>query len=363
MIMFSGRITLRQPKLVYSYLHDQEPASVEISVILPVYNQQATIGEVINCLANSIESNFELIVIDDASTDLTCERIIESVGIISKYPNLVKAFVYKNSFSRFETFCDNFGVSISSGYYCLEVQSDMLINDPGFDIRLISAIEKNEKIALISGRGVEPLAPIIRQYKSLLGTDRVETKSIFKHVISRLIYHLKVEKFLFGSDESTNFSILSGKSESKIYTHPSESDFLLDGKSGRLGNSLNYTLDVNFPRTVIYLGETVMRGPLFFKTELIKKIGNFDIHRFFQGFDDHDLCARIMSHGYRVGYCPINFSSPLHLGTTRKKRSISTELLILFQILRIRRSSASSQLNNSDMPRLISQTKNQLLTF
>lgn len=351
------------PKLIHKLVGPAYKSQVEVSVILPVYNQAGPIQEVIRRVTSCLGSKFELIIIDDASTDSTIDQILESLHELSKVTNLVSARIFKNSFSRFETYCDNFGVNTATGRYCLEIQADMLIFDINFDMRLITALESNPDLALLSGRGVEPLLPIIDHYKSKLGTDRIETKSLFKHLLLRIRSHLKI---VFSDKESK--TLLTSPIESRAYDegaylHPPKEDFVESGQAGRNGNELNSLLKSSFPKNLIYIGETVMRGPLFFNLETFRKIGNFDSQRFFQGFDDHDFCARAMCLGYQVGYCPINFVSPLHLGSTRKRRSVSTEILIFINILRIRKNYLASRLNSPDMLTLLRKSKNEIRSF
>ena len=49
----------------------------KISVVLPVFNQQIGIANVIQSLVKSMSMSFELIVIDDASEDNTLAEILE----------------------------------------------------------------------------------------------------------------------------------------------------------------------------------------------------------------------------------------------------------------------------------------------
>ncbi len=356
-------LTEKKPRLIYAFTNNESKRDVDISVVIPVYNQENVIAEVIDRLFRCIKSNFELIIIDDASTDSTCDRIIGSLQRMSFYGNLIKVQVYRNAFSKFETFCDSFGVNNALGKYCLEVQADMLIDDPGFDLRLISALEGNEKIALLSGRGVERLHPIIKHYKTLLGTDRIETRSIIKHILLRLMAQMNIARKPTASNLSSDNVARMGDRALKVYQHPTKIDFEFNGIAGRVGTELNNYLEPDFPKNLIYLGQTVMRGPLFFRLDTFRSLGNFDVDRFFQGFDDHDFCARAMVKGYQVGYCPVNFVSPLHLGTTRKKRSMHTEYLIVRNILRIRKNYLTSQLNDLELNALIGRSKNQIKYF
>jgi GT2 family glycosyltransferase len=85
-----------------------------------------------------------------------------------------------------------------------------------------------------------------------------------------------------------------------------------------------------------------MRGPLLFDKEKYLEIGGFNTDLFFLGYDDHDYCQRANSVQLRVGYTPVNFSSPLHLGATRKHRTALSEFLIFINILRIKKHRLSS---------------------
>ena len=97
----------------------------------------------------------------------------------------------------------------------------------------------------------------------------------------------------------------------------------------------------------IWLGETVMRGPLLIDRQKFNKLGGFDTRRFFLGYDDHDLALRGFNEfGYRCGFVPVSFYSPLKAGTTRKPRSLRSELEILRKLMEIRPNWRSSSLAN-----------------
>jgi GT2 family glycosyltransferase len=76
----------------------------------------------------------------------------------------------------------------------------------------------------------------------------------------------------------------------------------------------------------IWFGESVMRGPLILDVEKYIEIGGLNTKAFFQGNDDHDLSLRAIRKGWRVGFTPIHYSSPLSLGIARRKRKLKSKL-------------------------------------
>jgi hypothetical protein len=61
----------------------------------------------------------------------------------------------------------------------------------------------------------------------------------------------------------------------------------------------------------MWVGETVMRGPILFRRAEYNQYGGFDIMSFFLGNDDHDLFLRARQRGKNVAFTPLHFSSPL----------------------------------------------------
>ena len=89
----------------------------KISVILPVYNSENYISESINSVLKQTYRNFELIVIDDGSTDNTiyeCEQFLK----IDK-----RVVLLKNSHKGL-TATLNDGLKISSGKYIARQDAD-----------------------------------------------------------------------------------------------------------------------------------------------------------------------------------------------------------------------------------------------
>ena len=88
----------------------------KVSVVIPVYNSEIFLKESINSILNQSYENFELIIIDDNSSDSTIKKIISyNDPRIKLYQNTVNAGTY---------FCKNFGITKSRGKYIAIHDSD-----------------------------------------------------------------------------------------------------------------------------------------------------------------------------------------------------------------------------------------------
>jgi cellulose synthase/poly-beta-1,6-N-acetylglucosamine synthase-like glycosyltransferase len=56
------------------------PASISFSIVMPAYNSEATIDAAIESAMRQTRRNFELIVVDDGSTDSTVSRVQRHLG-------------------------------------------------------------------------------------------------------------------------------------------------------------------------------------------------------------------------------------------------------------------------------------------
>lgn len=87
-----------------------------ISIVIPTYNRAYTIERTINSVLNQTYSNFEIIIIDDASTDNT-ENIITSI----KDSRVKYMKLNQNSMGRKPR---NLGINMSQGEYIAFLDSD-----------------------------------------------------------------------------------------------------------------------------------------------------------------------------------------------------------------------------------------------
>jgi glycosyltransferase involved in cell wall biosynthesis len=95
------------------------------SIIIPTYNRAEFIGKTINSILNQTYQNFEIIVVDDGSTDDTKNLILQINDSRLKY-------YYKSNGERGAA--RNFGVSKSNGDYVTFLDSDDLLLENHFEI-------------------------------------------------------------------------------------------------------------------------------------------------------------------------------------------------------------------------------------
>ena len=266
-------------------------------------------------------------------------------------PNLVSARLFQFSESQFETACDAFGLQTADAPYVIELQADMTLGDRGYDARLLGAMKEHQDLIAISGRGVERRGPIWDRYTSSLGADILPGRTVFRYALGRI--HSRLSRRRAEVDSATGIP----HDDVVSVVWPSSKLFGLSGEAGLLGPLIAMSADLRaWPIPMkLWFGETVMRGPLIIDAEKAKRLGGWPWDLFFQGYDEH--FSWLLAHslfGWRVAYHPVIFSSPLELGTTRKKRSIADE----FRLLRRAMKFASIQkVVGSFVSRLISSSK------
>lgn len=114
-----------------------------VSVIMPAYNGEKYIGDAIESVLDQSYDNFELIIVEDKSTDSTLE-------VIQRYKDS-RLFLYLNSENRGIAYSTNRGIAKSKGKYIALLDDD----DIALKRRLewqVEFLEEHEDIDILGGR-------------------------------------------------------------------------------------------------------------------------------------------------------------------------------------------------------------------
>lgn len=117
---------------------------MKASIIIPIYNAQDTIEYCINSILSQTYRNFELILINDGSTD-NSQKIIDSYK--KQYPQIIKVYSQKNSGIAVTR---NKGIAYSKGKYLFFIDNDDYI-DKEYIQTFVNEIEKRKCDVLIGG--------------------------------------------------------------------------------------------------------------------------------------------------------------------------------------------------------------------
>jgi glycosyltransferase involved in cell wall biosynthesis len=115
---------------------------MEVSVIIPSYNERGVLEKCIESLGGQTLPGFEIIVVDDGSTDGTLEILKNLKKSLSNFRFLKQAHTGAGA-------ARNAGARISKGKILVFVDADMLF-DSHFLERLVGPIEKGESMGTFS---------------------------------------------------------------------------------------------------------------------------------------------------------------------------------------------------------------------
>lgn len=251
--------------VIFKNFQNKSPA---LTVVMPIYNHAHIIQSVLDSVINSTIQKFDLILIDDGSTDslqsVLCKYFSDYIS-----EKICRLIVLKNPVPIYETACDNLGFYLARTEFIVEIQADIHIQESGYDQKMCKLLE-DSKVGTVSGRAVHNFELVYPPKKNIFSF----IKKIF----------------------SPNNSI---------------------GYIGKAVFDINHKLPEHG-----YLGETNCRGPWALrKSDLIKH--NFlDEAHFFLGNDDHDFNRRLFqSEGKLAAYWPMRISCTREDGATRRVRA------------------------------------------
>jgi glycosyltransferase involved in cell wall biosynthesis len=146
-----------------------------VSVLITVYNDELNIGKAIDSIINQTYQRFELVIVNDGSTDTTLtilmqyQRIDDRIKIISQ-DNQGTAVAANN------------GLQHCTGKYIARLDSDD-ISYPGRLAEEVKFMEANPHIGLVGGG-----CHIADSEGRIIGTRNIYTTSAYKTLLNRCIY-------------------------------------------------------------------------------------------------------------------------------------------------------------------------------
>jgi len=333
----------KSPKLILKKNSKFEPV---VTIVVPVYNQEENIIEVLDSIVNNMVLTAQIIVIDDRSSDDTLNIVRNWVTNSDTSERSFEIYSFKKSV--YETACDSFGISCAKSKYIIEIQADMIFTDFGFDKRLLEALTNRDDTFIVSGKGTHTWKEASDDYVKSLGAPLAFSSSILVFAINQLRGYIGnfLRKILNNNNQNHSVNIYNEINPDEAKITPDQGQFSLNGRAGILGSDIftphKFTDE---QKQTVYYGETVMRGPIIIDREKYFEIGGLDTARFFLGGDDHDLTLRgWQKKKYRSGYTPIEFYSPISSGTTRKSRNLRQILQLVWRLVKVKHIRKSSAL-------------------
>lgn len=125
---------------------EKNSEDILISFIIPTHNRKKELNECLQSILEQTYKNYEIIIIDDKSTDNTEEFIKENY---SKNPNIR---YYKNNKNKGSSYNRKFGFMKSNGKYVIFCDDDDFYIDSYFLQRAVNILKENseEKISLLA---------------------------------------------------------------------------------------------------------------------------------------------------------------------------------------------------------------------
>lgn len=116
-----------------------------VSVVMPVYNAERYVAEAIESILHQTYKRFELIIIDDQSTDDSL-KIIKSYK--RRYPSKIRVIQSEKNLNRGGDMCANLGIEVARGKYIARMDAD----DVAIPTRLekqVAFLEAHKRVFLV----------------------------------------------------------------------------------------------------------------------------------------------------------------------------------------------------------------------
>lgn len=129
----------------------------KVSVIVPVYNVNMYLRRCLDSILNQTFSDFELILVDDGSTD-------NSLAICEEYAATDKRIRVYTKVNEGVSVARNFGVSKASGDYIIFIDSDDFVADQYLERLYGACVNNNAQISLVNFDGIVSESQAVPRY-------------------------------------------------------------------------------------------------------------------------------------------------------------------------------------------------------
>ena len=203
-----------------------------ISIILPTYNGSKYIQRAIESVISQTYKNWELIIVDDCSSD-------NSFDIINNFLHDERIEYFKNDRNLGIQKSLNYGISVAKGYYIARIDDDDIWIDKEKLAKQMAFLEKNKDHVLL-GTGVVVYDESNKYlYKYLLPeTDKeIRNKILLKNCFVHSSVIFQKEKFI----------LVGGYDEGEYTRHVEDYDLWLRlGSVGKMINIQEYSTGFTF---------------------------------------------------------------------------------------------------------------------
>jgi len=202
--------------------------TVKISVVIPSYNYARYIARCINSVLKQAGSNYEVIIVDDGSTDDTKYIVNE---IINNSPNIGIKYIFQAN--QGVSIARNTGIKNSSGEYIWFLDSDDTLLPKAFDYAL-AFIKENPGLDMIYGgyRANYVDGPVVDRYPSRLSGNKLKD---FAAILEGKIKGINTGCVLFKKSVFDDYQF-----DTEVYTGQDFAFFakVIATKSGQMVNKL-----------------------------------------------------------------------------------------------------------------------------
>ena len=165
--------------------------SLLVSIVLPVYNCEKYITECLESIVTQTYKNWELIIIDDGSTDSSDEIIS---AFILKVDNHHVNYI-KLSHHGF-TYCLNYAIKISSGKYIARIDADDIMLPERLEKQLLF-LEEHPEIGILGTNAYEIDEEGIIFSVLIKPKDDINIKKAFSYDCAIVHPSVMIRKFIF----------------------------------------------------------------------------------------------------------------------------------------------------------------------